>query len=63
MPDEQETEELKEAQRKREELELEQARLTDDELEAAQHQRRAEKARYLRSKLEERACAERDSKP
>ncbi len=62
MSDEHQTEELREAQRKREQVEIEQARAADDEQEAAQHQRRADKARYLRRKLEERASAEREAK-
>lgn len=61
MADERETEQLRQEQAKREKLELEHARSTDDELEAAQHQRRAEKARYLRSKLDERASSEQKS--
>ncbi len=53
------TDELAEAQRKREEAEHAQARESLDEHETAQHERRAEKARYLREKLEERAESER----
>jgi hypothetical protein len=59
MDEDPETRELREAQRKREESESELARDALDEQESAQHERRAEKARYLREKLEERAEAER----
>lgn len=61
MSEEPETERLKETQQEREEAESEQAAsaVTDDE--AAQHQRRAEKAAYLREKLEERAESERNA--
>jgi hypothetical protein len=59
MREDPETKDLKEAQRKREETESELARDSLDEQESAQHERRAEKARYLREKLEERAEAER----
>ncbi len=60
MPDENETNKLREAQRVRAEAEEKLTRLSSDEQEAAQHQRRAEKSRYLRNKLEERAASERD---
>jgi hypothetical protein len=60
MPDENETERLREAQRAREEAEEKLARAALDEGEAAQHRRRAEKSRYLRNKLEERAESERE---
>jgi hypothetical protein len=63
MTEEPTTEELREEQARRERVELEQAESTDDEVLAAQHQRRAEKARYLRRKLDERACAEQESQP
>lgn len=61
MSEEPETRELKKLQSEREQAESEQAEsaMTDDE--AAQHQRRAEKAAYLREKLEERAESERDA--
>ncbi|MFL5822532.1 MAG: hypothetical protein ACJ764_03730 [Solirubrobacteraceae bacterium] len=52
--------ELADAQRDREEAEVEQARSASDDQEAAQHERRADKARYLREKLQERAESERD---
>ncbi len=53
------TEELKLTQLEREEAERRRARTAPDEEEAAQHDRRAEKARYLAEKLEERAKSER----
>jgi hypothetical protein len=55
------TEELRTIQRQRELAEREQASHAPDEDEAAQHERRAEKAEYLREKLEERAESERDT--
>lgn len=60
MDDEQATELLKAQQREREATEEQLARQSDDQDEAAQHERRAEKAHYLRQKLEERAASERD---
>jgi hypothetical protein len=54
------TEELKSTQRDRERAERKRAETAPDEDEAAQHERRAEKARYLAEKLEERAASERD---
>jgi hypothetical protein len=53
------TEELKLAQLEREEAERRRARSVPEEDEAAQHDRRADKARYLAEKLEERAESER----
>jgi len=53
------TEELKIVQSEREAAERERAREALDEEEAAQHDRRADKARYLRKKLEEREESER----
>ena len=61
MNDKQLTEQLRVAQREREKAEKELARRAPDEDEAAQHQRRAEKSRYLREKLEERAATEQDT--
>ena len=58
MGSDEETEELREAQRKRELTEQELAGSAADEEEFAQHQRRAEKAKYLRRKLEERSESE-----
>ncbi len=60
MQEERETHELREAQRLREEAERRHAEVAPDEQETAQHQRRAEKARYLREKLEQRAESERE---
>lgn len=60
MADEQhKTEELKIVQAEREAAEREAARSSPDEDEVAQHERRADKARYLREKLEQRAESER----
>lgn len=53
------TEELKLTQIERERAERTRAQKVPDEEEAAQHERRAEKARYLAEKLEERAESER----
>ena len=53
------TEELKSTQRERERAGRKRADTAPDEDEAAQHERRAEKARYLAEKLEERAESER----
>jgi hypothetical protein len=62
MPDHDETDKLREAQRITEEAEEKLARVAPAEEEAAQHKRRADKARYLRSKLEERAASERETR-
>ena len=53
------TEELRAVQLQREEAEAEQARTAPDEQETKQHERRSDKARYLREKLEQRAESER----
>jgi len=53
------TRELRLSQFRREESESEQAREADSEEAVEAHGRRAEKAAYLREKLEERADAER----
>jgi hypothetical protein len=53
------TEELRKAQLRREAEEEELAQAAEDEEETAQHERRADKARYLREKLEQRAESER----
>jgi hypothetical protein len=53
------TDELKLTQLDREQAERRRARDVPDEDEAAQHERRADKARYLAEKLEERAESER----
>jgi hypothetical protein len=53
------TEELRLSQIKRERAERTRAQAVPDEEEAVQHERRADKARYLAEKLEERAESER----
>jgi hypothetical protein len=60
MDDDLQTEQMKAAQRRREETEQRLARESEDEHESAQHQRRADKAEYLRQKLEEREDSERE---
>jgi hypothetical protein len=62
MPEDNETHKLKEAQRITEEAEEKLARVAPAEEEAARHKRRADKARYLRGKLEERAESERKAR-
>jgi hypothetical protein len=57
--DQHKTEELKIVQADREATEREAAESAIDEEEVAQHERRADKARYLREKLEEREESER----
>jgi hypothetical protein len=59
VTDEPSTEELKQAQLKREQAERRHAEDVPDAEEAAQHERRADKARYLAEKLEEREASER----
>ena len=60
MTEEPDTEELRRAQSAREAQEEAMAQGARDEEETAQHERRADKARYLRDKLEERAESERE---
>ena len=62
MPDREDptTRELRIRQAERESLERSQAEKADTEEETEEHARRAEKAAYLREKLEERADAESD---
>ena len=55
------TQELRLDQLQREATEHDRAEESPDPDEAEQHERRAEKAGYLREKLEERADAERDA--
>ena len=55
------TEELRLDQLQREATEHDRAEKSPDPDEAEQHERRAEKAGYLREKLEERAEAEREA--
>jgi len=59
MPEEHTTEELTVIQAQREAEERRRARSAVDDDEVEQHERRADKARYLREKLEERAESER----
>ncbi len=59
MTDEHKTEELKVIQEDREAEERKRARSALDEDEVEQHERRADKAAYLREKLEQRAESER----
>jgi hypothetical protein len=61
MGDEEDTQELRKVQLQREMAEQEMAKSSVDEEELSQHQRRAEKAAYLRGKLEERAESETQS--
>ena len=60
MDESEETERLRDTQRQREQAEEELARRASDPTEAAQHSRRAEKSRYLREKLDERAASEQE---
>lgn len=60
MTEEPETAELKKVQAERETDERALAEHALDETEAAAHERRAERARYLQEKLEERAKSERE---
>ena len=57
MPDP-ETEELRIEQVRRERAEREQAAAADESAEERQHERRAERAAYLKDKLDERAESE-----
>ena len=61
MPEDPTTEELRIAQIRREEAERERAARGTSEDDTEQHERRADKAAYLRDKLEERAEAEREA--
>jgi hypothetical protein len=54
-------EDLRRRQREQECLERDQITEADTEAEADRHRRRAEKAAYLRSKLEQRQRSERDA--
>jgi hypothetical protein len=60
VSDEPSTEELKQVQLEREKAERRRAETVLDEDEAAQHERRADKAQYLAKKLGERAESERE---
>jgi hypothetical protein len=57
------TEELRLTQADRERAERRLADESPEEQETSQHERRADKARYLREKLEQRAESERDAGP
>jgi hypothetical protein len=57
------TQELRLEQLQREMTERERAGTSHEDDEAEQHERRADKAGYLREKLEERAEAEREAGP
>jgi hypothetical protein len=59
VTDEPTTQELKRTQLERERAERRRAKTVAEEDEALQHERRADKARYLADKLEERAQSER----
>jgi hypothetical protein len=56
------TQELRLEQLQREATERDRAGTSQEEDEAEQHERRADKASYLREKLEERAKAEREAR-
>jgi hypothetical protein len=60
-PDSKQTAELKEHQRDQELLEREQLSEAQTDAEVERHRRRADKARYLREKLEEREQSEREA--
>jgi hypothetical protein len=60
-PEDPGTEELRAEQVRRFEREKREAEQAADEPEAAQHERRSERAGYLAEKLEERAASERGS--
>jgi hypothetical protein len=62
MKEERVTQQLQDAQVKREAAEREHAKAAPDPQETAEHERRADKARYLREKLDERAESERRKK-
>ena len=62
MPDP-ETEELRLEQIKRERAEREQAAAADEPAEERQHERRADRAAYLKEKLDERAESEESGRP
>jgi hypothetical protein len=61
MSEDPDTQELRKAQARRVREELDLARQALDEEEETQHARRADKAEYLRQKLEERAESEREA--
>jgi hypothetical protein len=59
--DDSSVEDLRQRQRQQERVEREQLGEASSEAEAGRHRRRADKAAYLRRKLEERQRAERDA--
>jgi hypothetical protein len=61
MSEDPDTQELREAQARRVREELDLARQASDDEEESQHARRADKAEYLRQKLDERARSEREA--
>ena len=61
MGDDPDTEELQAIQHRRERTERADADAATDKEEAAQHERRADKAAYLQEKLDERARSERQA--
>ncbi|MHB8658529.1 MAG: hypothetical protein ACYC91_11335 [Solirubrobacteraceae bacterium] len=61
MDEQPSSKELEHRQRERERREAQLAQLSPDEAEGAQHERRAEKARYLRERLKERVESEEDA--
>ncbi len=61
MDEDPKTEELRVTQAGREEAERSRAETAEEVEEAGAHARRADKAAYLREKLEERAAAEREA--
>ena len=60
MPEQRDAERLQAEQLERAVREEQQARAAEEQDEAEQHQRRADKADYLREKLEERVRSERE---
>jgi len=54
------TEELRLAQAQRERIERERAKQSEDDTETREHERRADKAAYLRDRLAEREQSERE---
>jgi hypothetical protein len=63
MTEDSSTDALRAAQEERERAEREQAQVTDAPEEAQAHERRADKAAYLRERLEARAESERGAPP
>jgi hypothetical protein len=59
--DEPDTTELKRRQLEQEQLERDQLARSETDADAERHRRRADKARYLRSKLEQRERSERET--